>query len=138
MQVIGQQWQLTYRYPQYGGVETSRWRSRSAGRSSSTSRRSTSIHSFWAYQLGVKADAVPGADNIAFVTHAKQPATFTIRCAELCGLWHGYMARHGRVVDAPRSRAWIASSEKAATLRDAECLPPYRATYYPDPLRRAG
>ena len=25
------------------------------------------VHSFWAYQLGVKADAVPGVDNIAFV-----------------------------------------------------------------------
>ena len=41
---------------------------RSASSSSSTSPRSTSIHSFWAYELGVKADAVPGADNVAYVT----------------------------------------------------------------------
>ena len=27
------------------------------------------IHSFWAYQLAVKADANPGVDNIAYVDH---------------------------------------------------------------------
>ena len=26
------------------------------------------IHSFWAYQLGVKADANPGVDNVAYTT----------------------------------------------------------------------
>ena len=25
------------------------------------------IHSFWAYQLGVKADANPGVDNVVYV-----------------------------------------------------------------------
>ena len=29
------------------------------------------IHSFWAYQLGVKADANPDVDNIAFVKPTK-------------------------------------------------------------------
>ena len=44
---------------------------RSTGRSSSTSPRWTSIHSFWAYELGVKADANPGVDNIAYVKPTK-------------------------------------------------------------------
>ena len=54
------------------------------------------IHSFWAYQLGVKADANPGVNNIAYVT-TKGPLTFNVRCAELCGVWHGYMFDTGRV-----------------------------------------
>ena len=55
------------------------------------------IHSFWAYQLGVKADANPGVNNIAYVT-TKGPLIFNVRCAELCGVWHGYMFATGRVV----------------------------------------
>ena len=53
------------------------------------------IHSFWAYQLGVKADANPGKDNIAYV-NTKAPLTFNIHCAELCGVWHGYMFAAGK------------------------------------------
>ena len=66
-------------------------------RSSSTSPRSTSIHSFWAYQLGVKADANPGYNNVAYTT-PQQLGSFTVRCAELCGIWHGAMYNNGVVV----------------------------------------
>ena len=37
---------------------------------------------------GVKADANPGVDNVAFVKPTKLE-TFEVRCAELCGIWHG-------------------------------------------------
>ena len=60
------------------------------------------IHSFWAYQLGVKADANPGVDNVAYTT-AKQMGGFTVRCNELCGIWHGAMYDYGKVVPRPRS-----------------------------------
>ena len=65
------------------------------------------IHSFWAYQLGVKADANPGVNNIAYVT-TKGPLKFNVRCAELCGLWHGYMFDTGRVVPKAQFARWIA------------------------------
>ena len=55
------------------------------------------VHSFWAYQLGVKADANPGEDNVVYV-ETKGPRSFDIHCAELCGLWHGYMFDTGQVV----------------------------------------
>ncbi len=64
------------------------------------------VHSFWAYELGVKADANPGVDNVAYVKPAKT-GTFQIRCAELCGLWHGYMFDTGRVVSAAVFKTWI-------------------------------
>ena len=55
------------------------------------------IHSFWAYQLGVKADANPNVNNIAYAKPT-QLGQFTVRCAELCGLWHGAMFDYGKVV----------------------------------------
>ena len=55
------------------------------------------IHGFWAYQLGVKADANPQLDNIAY-TSTRPARPFTVRCDELCGLWHGAMFNYGNVV----------------------------------------
>ena len=66
------------------------------------------IHSFWAYDW-VKADANPGSDNVAFVK-TKGPPTFHVRCAELCGLWHGYMYNNGRVVSSAQFQSWARSS----------------------------
>jgi cytochrome c oxidase subunit II len=65
------------------------------------------IHSFWAYELGVKADANPGVDNVAYVT-TKGPLLIHVRCAELCGLWHGYMFNNGEVVTTARFHTWAA------------------------------
>jgi cytochrome c oxidase subunit II len=136
VQVIGQQWAFTYRYPSYGGVETQHLE---LPANTLVELHVTSldvIHSFWAYQLGVKADANPGVDNIAYVT-TKGPLQFNIRCAELCGVWHGYMFDTGRVVDKPDFASWI-HGEQAAAAPVAKSLPPYSKTYFPDPQRRGG
>jgi cytochrome c oxidase subunit II len=92
------------------------------------------IHSFWAYQLGVKADAVPGAENLVGTT-AKHTGSFDIRCAELCGVWHGHMYAKGYILSAGDFAAWIAKQRRATQIK---ALPPYDHTYYPDPTRRAG
>jgi cytochrome c oxidase subunit 2 len=136
VQVIGQQWEWTFRYPTYGGIET---RDLAIPERTLVAFHVTSVditHSFWAYQLGVKADAVPGVDNIAYV-HARHTGFFQIRCAELCGLWHGHMAKKGRVLTASAFQAWIAAAEKknAAIVK---YLPKYNRVYFPAPLRRAG
>ena len=63
-----QQWKFTYRYPTYGGMETTQL---VLPDHTSIAFHVTSldvIHNFWAYQLGVKADANPAQDNIAFTT----------------------------------------------------------------------
>jgi cytochrome c oxidase subunit 2 len=136
VQVIAQQWRFTYRWPAYGGVET-------PSLELPTNRlivfHVTSldvIHSFWAYQLGVKADANPGLDNIAYVT-TKGPMNFDIHCAELCGVWHGYMFDTGHVVSSADFATWIAQQARrfAPATRS---LPPYSKTYFPEPQRRAG
>ncbi|HEX7083772.1 MAG TPA: cytochrome c oxidase subunit II [Gaiellaceae bacterium] len=136
VQVIGQQWQFTYRYPSAGGVETPDLvlPENTLVRFHVTSL--DAIHSFWAYELGVKADANPGVDNIAYVT-TKGPLTFHVRCAELCGLWHGYMDDVGHVVSQSDFSAFLAK-EKAVYAPIMKYLPPYAKTYLPDPQQRAG
>jgi cytochrome c oxidase subunit II len=136
VQVIGQQWEFTYRYPTYGGVEVPHLvlPANTLIRLHVTSL--DAIHSFWAYQLGVKADANPGTDNIAYV-RTKGPTTFDIHCAELCGLWHGYMFDTGQVVDPTQFAGWI-KKQRSYFSPVARYLPKYSTTYLPDPQDRAG
>lgn len=136
VQVIGQQWEFTYRWPEYGGVETPHLEL-PVGQTIEMHVTSLDvIHSFWAFQLGVKADANPGVDNVAFVKPTKE-LTFEVRCSELCGIWHGAMFDHGHVVSQAAFDTWIAEQQTkyaAAT----KVLPPYKKTYLPEPLRRGG
>jgi cytochrome c oxidase subunit 2 len=136
VQVIAQQWEFTYRYPSYGGVEVPHLvlPANTLIRLHVTSL--DAIHSFWAYQLGVKADANPGVDNIAYV-QTKSPLTFDIHCAELCGLWHGYMFDTGQVVDSSQFASWI-KRQRSYFAPVSKYLPAYSTTYLPDPQRRAG
>jgi cytochrome c oxidase subunit II len=136
VQVIGQQWAFTYRYPTYGGVETPHL---VLPVNQMVELHITSldvIHSFWAYQLAVKADANPQVDNIAFVKPTKVE-TFEVRCSELCGIWHGEMFDHGRVVTQAEFETWI--HQQQVTFAPAtKALPPYSTTYLPKPTRRGG
>ena len=90
------------------------------------------IHSFWAYQLGVKADANPGFDNVAYVT-TKGPLTFNIHCAELCGVFHGYMFEHRprRAARASSRAGSRSSSQQYAPV--TKLLAPYAKQYFPAP-----
>ena len=129
IQVIGQQWRFTYRYPQFGGFETT---SLMLPVNQPVQFNVTSldvIHSFWAYQLGVKSDANPGVNNIAFTT-AKQTGKFIVRCNELCGLWHGAMVNYGQVVSMATFRAWAAHTEVQLAPITA-LLPAYATVYDP-------
>jgi len=129
VQVIAQQWAFTYRYPQFGGFETTQLEL-PVGQAVAFNVTSLDvIHSFWAYQLGVKADANPGVNNIAYTT-PRQQGTFVVRCSELCGLWHGAMYNYGKVVSVSAFQAWAHQSEiQLASLTKA--LPPYSLTYDP-------
>ena len=110
VQVIGQQWQFTYRYPSLGGMESNQL-VLPANRVIAIHVTSLDVvHSFWAVELGVKADANPGVDNVAYV-ETKGPRQFHVRCAELCGLWHGYMFNNGRVVTSAQFASWAAQAK---------------------------
>jgi cytochrome c oxidase subunit 2 len=129
VQVIGQQWAWTFRYPQFGGFETTAL-VLPEGRPIQFDVTSLDvIHSFWAYQLGIKADANPGVNNVAYTT-AKQLGQVTVRCSELCGLWHGAMYTYGKVVTASQFQTWAQNSEvQLASI--TKMLPPFALTYDP-------
>jgi cytochrome c oxidase subunit 2 len=144
VQVIGQQWQFTYRYPSLGGIESNQLILPADTQVELHVTSLDVIHSFWAYELGVKVDANPGVDNVAFV-RTKAPGTFHVRCAELCGLWHGYMFNNGRVVVPAQWHSWASQQEKLfASIKpymdkpEAEGGAPYSHIYLPAPERRAG
>ncbi len=136
VQVIAQQWKFTFRYPGYSGVETPTLELPADRLVELHVTSLDVIHSFWAYQLGVKADANPGWDNIAYV-QTKKPLNFDIHCAELCGVWHGYMFESGRVVAPDQFVSWIQQQQQRfAPVQKS--LPPYAKQYFPDPQRRGG
>jgi len=135
VQVIAQQWYFTYRYADYGGVETTHLYLPVDRPVELHVTSLDIIHSFWAYQLGVKADANPGVDNVFHVTPQKT-GSFQVRCAELCGIWHGQMSdSEGQVVSQSDFDTWIAQQQQDyAAIQKA--VPSYAPYYFPVPLTK--
>ncbi len=136
VQVIAQQWAFTYRWPTFGGVETPHLELPVDRNVALHVTSLDVIHSFWAHDLGVKADANPGVDNVAYVKPT-DVRSFSIRCAELCGLFHGHMFDTGEVVSDSNFLAWI-HHEQAVFGPATGNLPKFRSHYDPAPHRRAG
>jgi len=69
------------------------------------------IHGFWAPEIRLKADMVPGLVNTLRFTPTR-PGTYRIVCTEFCGVAHGAMV--GKIVIEPQStfKAWLASEAK--------------------------
>ena len=142
LQAIGQQWAWTYRYPQFGGMETTELM---LPVNTEVEFHVTSldvIHSFWAYKLGVKADANPGVDNIAYAKPL-QTGGFTVRCNELCGIWHGAMFDTGKVLSTGGFQSWataLNSKEQGARMIGvaSPMLPPFALTYDPTVVKQLG
>jgi cytochrome c oxidase subunit 2 len=63
--------------------------------------------------------------------------TFEVHCAELCGVWHGYMYDTGHVVPRTQFASWITQQKKKYTTA-TKALPPYALEYFPQPTRRGG
>jgi len=138
VQVIGQQWAFTYRFPQFGGFESTQLELPVGQQMQFNVTSLDVIHSFWPYLLGVKADANPGVNNVAFAK-PQELGRFVIRCNELCGIWHGAMFDYGRVVTPAAFQVWArgmqAREARIGLLRD---LPPYALTYDPTVIPQLG
>jgi cytochrome c oxidase subunit II len=138
VQVIGQQWVWTFRYPQFGGMESSQLY---LPVDTPVEFHVTSldvIHEFWAYQLGVKADANPDVDNVAY-TEPKATGSVTVRCNELCGIWHGAMFTYGRVESQTAFEGWATGVQaKEAANGVLAALPAYALTYDPTVIPQLG
>jgi len=138
VQVIGQQWVWTFRYPTYGGMES---RELVVPINTPIELNITSldvVHSFWIYDYDIKEDAVPGVSNTAYML-ARTTGSPTsdghnlVTCNELCGLWHGYMRARLHVDSQPAFLSWAKrqyAAEKSSGL--LKILPKYSSTYFPD------
>jgi len=109
--VTGQQWAWTFSYPQYD-VKTTQL---DLPLNRPVQFRVTSkdvLHGFAIQELGVRADANPGQ---VVTTPAVTPnrtgtyrtGTYTVRCIELCGLYHALMSSTVHVVPESDFTAWI-------------------------------
>ncbi|MDQ1551275.1 MAG: cytochrome c oxidase subunit, partial [Actinomycetota bacterium] len=131
------QWQFTFRYPSYGGIETPELMIPEDRYVEFHVTSLDVIHSFWALSLGVKADAVAGADNVVYV-RADKPGPFRVLCSELCGLYHGQMYQvTSAVLTEAGFEKWIAQQQRTYA-GVVSHLPPYAHVYSPTPPNLAG
>jgi len=135
VQVIGQQWQWTYRYPQYGGFESPVIRIPANRLVQFDVTSLDVIHGWWAYTLGIKVNAEPGVNNVGYV-YALKPSRFIVECSSLCGLWHGYMrntgAQDGEVLSQSAFASWVKGAQRYYGPED-KYLPKFALVYYPSP-----
>jgi cytochrome c oxidase subunit II len=129
VQVIGQQWRWTFRYPQFNGVESATMVIPEGQEVQFNVTSLDVIHGFWAVNLAIKADANPGNNNVAF-GEASKVGSINIRCDELCGLYHGSMFTTGQVMTLSNFHTWI-TAEIAAHDDLIPYLPPYADYYLP-------
>lgn len=104
--VTGQQWVWTFKYPDYNGVQSDVLYVPLGQPILFNVTSMDVVHNFWVVELGVKTDANPGAITQAGVT-PNTLGTFNVRCAELCGLHHAYMETQIRVVSPQDFKQWM-------------------------------
>lgn len=71
------------------------------------------IHSWWVPELGVKRDAVPGFVHEAWA-RIEKPGTYRGQCAELCGIYHGFMPIVVKAVPNEEFNQWVDKQEKVS------------------------
>ncbi|MGH2516007.1 MAG: cytochrome c oxidase subunit II, partial [Ktedonobacterales bacterium] len=105
--VTGEQWNWDFTYPQYGNAQSDML---VVPVNRPILFQITSIdvdHSFSVPDWGIKEDAVPGQFTYIRATPS-QMGDFSVRCYELCGLFHAYMEAPVRVVSATDFTAYLA------------------------------
>jgi cytochrome c oxidase subunit 2 len=112
--VTGQQWVWTFSYPQNGNVESDQLYLPVNRPVVFHVTSKDVIHSFWVVEMGIKVDANPG-EVTRTGTVPDRLGTFTVRCAELCGLLHAHMETQAHVVSGTDFSAWITAQKGAAS-----------------------
>ncbi|MEO8518679.1 MAG: cytochrome c oxidase subunit II [Dermatophilaceae bacterium] len=111
--VTGQQWVWTFTYPENGNIESDQLYLPVNRPVVFHVTSKDVIHSFWVVAMGIKVDANPGEVTRTSVTPDKL-GTFTVRCAELCGLLHAHMETQAHVVSSADFTSWISTQKGQA------------------------
>lgn len=77
------------------------------------------IHDWWVPELGVKQDAIPGYVNENWMKIDKI-GTYRGECAELCGVYHGFMPIVVKAVSPADYKIWVAKQKKADQLSEGK------------------
>jgi cytochrome c oxidase subunit 2 len=118
--VTGQQWVWTFEYPGTG-VNTRRL-VLPINRPVQFNVTSVDVtHGFWPASLGVQVDANPGVTTVIRATPDKL-GSFTVRCSQLCGLYHSFMYAPGSVVTSAKFSQWLQSQGASTTTAQATAL----------------
>lgn len=107
--VIGSQWSWRFEYPTQG-IISSELRLPVDKQALLRLWSTDVIHSFWVPEFRVKQDALPGGGELTrdLRITPTELGTYTIRCAELCGLKHTYMESPVIVMEQADFDAWVA------------------------------
>jgi cytochrome c oxidase subunit 2 len=105
LDVTAEQWQFNFTYPDYGNAQSEILELPVDRPVYFTITSIDVVHSFSVDAMGFKEDAVPGVFTHIRVTPDKEGA-YSLRCYELCGLYHSYMEQPVRVVSAAEFDAW--------------------------------
>lgn len=76
------------------------------------------IHAWWAPDLAIKKDAVPGYVNEMW-TRIEKPGIYRGQCAELCGRDHGFMPVVVKALPEAEYQAWVAQQKGGTPLQTA-------------------
>lgn len=114
VEVTGQQWAWDFTYPGQNGRQSSELYLPVDQPVLFKVSSKDVVHSFWIIQMGIKVDANPGETTTAEVTPTLT-GTFTIRCAELCGLYHSYMQTTVHVLSKDDYATWASSTSGATS-----------------------
>lgn len=115
--VIGQQWLWTFKYPGTG-VET-KILELPLNRPVQFNVTSEDVtHGFWVPAFGVQVDANPEVITVVRATPDKLGG-FTVRCSQLCGLYHSFMYTSGAVVSPQSFSQWLQAQGASVQAADS-------------------
>jgi cytochrome c oxidase subunit II len=105
VEVTARQFTWRFKYPQYGGIESSVLYL-PKGRTAELKLTALEVlHSFWVPEFRQKQDAVPGEVTHVAVTPTKT-GRYSVICAELCGIGHAAMRNRSVVGEPAEFERW--------------------------------
>jgi cytochrome c oxidase subunit II len=110
VEVTARQFAWSFKYPQYGGVESGTLRLEEGRQVELRLRSLDVVHSFWVPEFRQKQDAVPGQLTRLGITPTKTGKHILI-CTELCGLGHALMRAPVVVMGKADFERWARSQE---------------------------
>lgn len=80
------------------------------------------IHSWWVPDLGIKRDAIPGFMHESWA-RIEKPGIYRGQCAELCGVYHGFMPIVVKAVTEEEYDKWVKEQPKVVDQYDESQKP---------------